>query len=157
MFWGKELQFIETIWYKEKSRFQQQIQFTQHTTCMLLQQPMKKQMSRKMKAPSGQGRCRPVQIVQQGVKRGRSNISYMRWRGTITREKERDKGKRTVKKKRWRKHATRSRHYIKIWFAPYGSDGFVVIGHDLCAQEPDDLQATSPRLAHTFIISDYVN
>lgn len=35
---------------------------------MLLQQPMKKQMSRKMKAPSGQGRCRPVQIVQQGVK-----------------------------------------------------------------------------------------
>lgn len=35
---------------------------------MLLQQPMKKQMSRKMKAPSRQGRCRPVQIVQQGVK-----------------------------------------------------------------------------------------
>lgn len=34
---------------------------------MLLQQPMKKQMSRKMKAPSRQGRCRPVQIVQQGV------------------------------------------------------------------------------------------
>lgn len=160
IFWGKDaFQFLETIWYKEKSPVS--TTNTIYATHYHLYAVATTDEKTNVKEDESSVKTGTVSAGADSAtrcekwQRGRSNISYMRWRGTIT--GERDRGKRTVKKKRWRKHATRSRHYIKIWFAPYRSDGFVVIGHDLCAQEPDDLQPTSPRLAHTFIISDYVN
>lgn len=79
----------------------------------------------------------------------------MHWRGTITRERERERQgeanreEEEMKKPRdmfetLHKDMVRALRIIR-WFCSHW------------AQEPDDLQATSPRLAHTFIISDYVN
>lgn len=162
LFWGKEdFELIETIWYKENQPvWPTNTNDATHYHLCTVTTTDEKQMSRKMKAPSRQGPCRPVQIVQQGVKSDKEADQTSRTCPGEEQFSERERrGKRAVKTKRWRKHATRSSkarqeiaHYIKIWFAPYGSDGFVVIGHDLCAQEPDDLQATSPRHAHIYNI-----